>query len=127
MSVFFWLPLAVSHACVVFIRFQLPSGLSNGGLLNFASSTNDANAAFNSGFAVAEQLIVVGIGLVVGVSGFPIEFLAQLTWWTALWSRGTHISNSVKEGKGLDVLLISLVTPNYPISIKIPSFPSHGQ
>ncbi|GAA5888536.1 hypothetical protein JCM6882_008989 [Rhodosporidiobolus microsporus] len=53
------------------ILVQLPSGLSNGGLLKFAdSSTNDSDgtsSAYSSGFATAESLVEVAIGLTVGL------------------------------------------------------------
>ncbi|QRW10061.1 pheromone-regulated membrane protein [Ceratobasidium sp. AG-Ba] len=51
------------------ILFQLPSGLSNGGLLSFASTNNDAGATYSyaTGFRVAEQLVSVAIGLTVGL------------------------------------------------------------
>ena len=51
------------------ILFQLPSGLGNGGLFNFASSTSttDTNNAYSQGFKVAQQLIAVAIGLTVGL------------------------------------------------------------
>ncbi|KAH8923061.1 DUF1212-domain-containing protein [Atractiella rhizophila] len=52
---------------VVPVLFQLPSGLSNGGLLNFAVTTDNSTASFDSGFVVAEQLITVSIGLTVGL------------------------------------------------------------
>ncbi|KAG8764177.1 hypothetical protein FRC12_008242 [Ceratobasidium sp. 428] len=51
------------------ILFQLPSGLSNGGLLSFASSNNEAGATYSyaTGFQVAEQLVSVAVGLTVGL------------------------------------------------------------
>ncbi|KAG8924218.1 hypothetical protein FRC02_010567 [Tulasnella sp. 418] len=50
------------------ILFQLPSGLSNGGLLSFASQTASGDSAsYSTGFAVAEQLVSVAIGLTVGL------------------------------------------------------------
>ncbi|KAK0551464.1 pheromone-regulated protein prm10 [Tilletia horrida] len=58
------------------ILYQLPSGLSNGGLLNFvdtqantnASSTGTSTSAFSSsGFSVAASLIEVALGLTVGL------------------------------------------------------------
>ncbi|CED84551.1 Domain of unknown function DUF3815 [Phaffia rhodozyma] len=53
---------------VVGILFQLPSGLSNGGLLRFASeSTSGTTDYYSSGFLVAEQLIQTAIGLTVGL------------------------------------------------------------
>ncbi|BGP09448.1 Uncharacterized UPF0442 protein C7D4.12c [Rhodotorula toruloides] len=47
------------------VLVQLPSGLSNGGLLRFA----DANSSdtYSSGFATAESLVEVAIGLTVGL------------------------------------------------------------
>jgi uncharacterized membrane protein YjjB (DUF3815 family) len=48
------------------ILFQLPSGLSNGGLLNFATTIASSSSTWNSAFTVAQQLITVAIGLVVG-------------------------------------------------------------
>ncbi|GAA5840010.1 hypothetical protein JCM11251_006586 [Rhodosporidiobolus azoricus] len=53
------------------ILVQLPSGLSNGGLLKFAdNSTTTADgtsSAYSSGFATAESLVEVAIGLTVGL------------------------------------------------------------
>ncbi|KAG8688430.1 hypothetical protein FRC08_011441 [Ceratobasidium sp. 394] len=51
------------------ILFQLPSGLSNGGLLSFASSNNESGATYSygTGFQVAEQLVAVAVGLTVGL------------------------------------------------------------
>ncbi|KAK0536229.1 pheromone-regulated protein prm10 [Tilletia horrida] len=60
------------------ILYQLPSGLSNGGLLNFVDTTANTDAtsgsggistsAFsNSGFSVAASLIEVALGLTVGL------------------------------------------------------------
>jgi uncharacterized membrane protein YjjB (DUF3815 family) len=48
------------------ILYQLPSGLSNGGLLNFANVGEGSSATrnFNSGFQVAQSLVEVAIGLV---------------------------------------------------------------
>ncbi|GAA95938.1 uncharacterized protein L969DRAFT_160713 [Mixia osmundae IAM 14324] len=51
---------------IVPVLFQLPSGLSNGGLLIFASTT-DSTTSFSSGFAVGEQLVQVSIGLTFGL------------------------------------------------------------
>jgi hypothetical protein len=48
------------------ILFQLPSGLSNGGLLNFATTGVNGGNTWDSAFTVAQQLITVAIGLVVG-------------------------------------------------------------
>lgn len=57
--------------------FQLPSGLGNGGLLTFASQSNNATdtagsdttigQSYKAGFDVALQLISVSIGLTVGL------------------------------------------------------------
>ncbi|WVR06319.1 hypothetical protein IAU60_003349 [Kwoniella sp. DSM 27419] len=50
------------------ILFQLPSGLSNGGIFNFAAESSDGSAnAYSDGFQVAEQLVSVAIGLTVGL------------------------------------------------------------
>lgn len=51
------------------ILYQLPSGLSNGGLLNFANVGEGSSATrnFNSGFQVAQSLVEVAIGLVSGL------------------------------------------------------------
>ncbi|GAA6040548.1 hypothetical protein JCM8097_005458 [Rhodosporidiobolus ruineniae] len=57
------------------VLVQLPSGLSNGGLLKFASETDQSNSttadgtssAYSSGFATAESLVEVAIGLTVGL------------------------------------------------------------
>jgi len=51
---------------VVPVLFQLPSGLGNGGLLNFAAA-NDSTNTLSNGFGVAQQLVVVAIGLVFGL------------------------------------------------------------
>ena len=48
------------------ILYQLPSGLSNGGLLKFADSSS-SEATYDSGFNVARSLIEVTIGLTVGL------------------------------------------------------------
>ena len=49
---------------VVGILFQLPSGLANGGLLQFANESTTGNSnSYSSGFSVATQLISVAIGL----------------------------------------------------------------
>jgi uncharacterized membrane protein YjjP (DUF1212 family) len=56
------------------ILFQLPSGLGNGGLLNFASDASAGSAnttTYLSGFQTALQLVSVGIGLTVGL-GFSL-------------------------------------------------------
>jgi len=50
------------------ILFQLPSGLANGGLLAFAVENNTGSSdSYSQGFAVAEQLVSVAIGLTVGL------------------------------------------------------------
>ncbi|KAF8597700.1 DUF1212-domain-containing protein [Ceratobasidium sp. AG-I] len=51
------------------ILFQLPSGLSNGGLLSFAQSNNEVGStySYSTGFQVAEQLVAVAVGLTVGL------------------------------------------------------------
>ncbi|TYJ58472.1 hypothetical protein B9479_000679 [Cryptococcus floricola] len=50
------------------ILIQLPSGLSNGGIFNFASeSSSGSSTAYSDGFSVAEQLVAVAIGLTVGL------------------------------------------------------------
>ncbi|KAK6908159.1 hypothetical protein I203_102160 [Kwoniella mangroviensis CBS 8507] len=50
------------------ILFQLPSGLSNGGIFNFAAESSDGSStAYSSGFSVAQQLVSVAIGLTVGL------------------------------------------------------------
>lgn len=50
------------------ILFQLPSGLSNGGLLAFASqSQSGSTTTYATGFETAEQLVQVAIGLTVGL------------------------------------------------------------
>ncbi|GAA6014025.1 hypothetical protein JCM11491_003492 [Sporobolomyces phaffii] len=48
------------------ILVQLPSGLSNGGLLAF-TDTSDNSSAYASGFQTAESLVQVAIGLTVGL------------------------------------------------------------
>ncbi|CEH14937.1 PHEROMONE-REGULATED MEMBRANE PROTEIN 10 [Ceraceosorus bombacis] len=60
------------------ILYQLPSGLSNGGLLNFARSGTGSSATsnFNSGFDVAQSLVEVAIGLTVGL--FAATMLAYV-------------------------------------------------
>ncbi|KIM73743.1 hypothetical protein PILCRDRAFT_99247 [Piloderma croceum F 1598] len=51
------------------ILFQVPSGLSNGGLLQFASQQSaGVSNSYLSGFQTALQLISVAIGLTVGLS-----------------------------------------------------------
>ncbi|SGZ21452.1 BQ5605_C021g09368 [Microbotryum silenes-dioicae] len=54
------------------ILLQLPSGLSNGGLLEFAADSTSNNTftsstSYASGFSVASSLIEVAIGLTVGL------------------------------------------------------------
>ncbi|KIK99531.1 hypothetical protein PAXRUDRAFT_822693 [Paxillus rubicundulus Ve08.2h10] len=50
------------------ILFQVPSGLGNGGLLNFVSDqTSGSSSSYLSGFQTALQLISVAIGLTVGL------------------------------------------------------------
>ncbi|GAA6016268.1 hypothetical protein JCM10207_000452 [Rhodosporidiobolus poonsookiae] len=54
------------------VLVQLPSGLSNGGLLKFASTDSSTDAdgtssTYSSGFATAESLVEVAIGLTVGL------------------------------------------------------------
>ncbi len=49
---------------LVGILFQLPSGLSNGGLFNFANANTSGTVnSYGTGFEVAEQLVSVSIGL----------------------------------------------------------------
>ncbi|PWN48540.1 DUF1212-domain-containing protein [Violaceomyces palustris] len=48
------------------ILYQLPSGLSNGGLLKFADTTN-STSSYDSGFNVAQSLVEVALGLTVGL------------------------------------------------------------
>lgn len=53
---------------LVGILFQLPSGLGNGGLFNFATENSDGSStSYASGFTVAQQLVQVAIGLTVGL------------------------------------------------------------
>ncbi|KAL7420196.1 pheromone-regulated protein prm10 [Cryptotrichosporon argae] len=49
------------------ILFQLPSGLSNGGIFSFAADTGGTTSQYSEGFGVAEQLVSVAIGLTVGL------------------------------------------------------------
>ncbi|KAK4700911.1 hypothetical protein P7C70_g5335, partial [Phenoliferia sp. Uapishka_3] len=51
---------------VVGVLIQLPSGLSNGGLLQFASDTS-SSSSYSAGFNTAESLVEVAIGLTVGL------------------------------------------------------------
>ncbi|KAK4705172.1 hypothetical protein P7C70_g1030, partial [Phenoliferia sp. Uapishka_3] len=57
------------------ILLQLPSGLSNGGLLQFTDTTS--SSTYSSGFETAESLIEVAVGLTVGlfVSTAVVNFL----------------------------------------------------
>lgn len=49
---------------VVGILFQLPSGLSNGGIFSFASENQSGSGnSYSDGFQVAEQLVSVAVGL----------------------------------------------------------------
>lgn len=54
---------------VVGVLFQLPSGLANGGLLQFASASNSNSTGFSygAGFSVASNLVQVAIGLTFGL------------------------------------------------------------
>lgn len=104
---------------------QLPSGLGNGGLLNFAATTDNSQASFESGFAVAQQLITVAIGLVVGLfcstavmypcvsssSGYAwslADEIAQLR--KAPWRSHDFLEDFKKGGKGC-ALALSEVGP----------------
>lgn len=52
------------------ILLQLPSGLSQGGIFNFAAEGNeskDSTKQYSQGFSVAQQLVSVAIGLTVGL------------------------------------------------------------
>lgn len=52
------------------ILLQLPSGLSQGGIFNFAaegSETKNTTSQYSQGFSVAQQLVSVAIGLTVGL------------------------------------------------------------
>ncbi|KAL8287513.1 hypothetical protein RQP46_003371 [Phenoliferia psychrophenolica] len=51
---------------VVGVLIQLPSGLSNGGLLNFAVDSSSATS-YSAGFSTAQSLVEVAIGLTVGL------------------------------------------------------------
>ncbi|KAM0746504.1 DUF1212-domain-containing protein [Meredithblackwellia eburnea MCA 4105] len=51
---------------VIGVLVQLPSGLSNGGLLTFASS-DDSSVSYSAGFTTAQSLVEVAIGLTVGL------------------------------------------------------------
>lgn len=61
------------------ILYQLPSGLSNGGLLNFANTGEGSSSTsnFNSGFQVAQSLVEVAIGLTVGL--FAATMISYVT------------------------------------------------
>jgi uncharacterized membrane protein YjjB (DUF3815 family) len=52
------------------VLIQLPSGLSNGGLLRFAQSSDSAGGSsetlYSGGFSTASSLVEVAIGLTVG-------------------------------------------------------------
>ncbi|EKC97725.1 hypothetical protein A1Q2_07924 [Trichosporon asahii var. asahii CBS 8904] len=52
------------------ILLQLPSGLSQGGIFNFAAEGNESKnttSQYSQGFSVAQQLVSVAIGLTVGL------------------------------------------------------------
>lgn len=49
------------------VLFQLPSGLANGGLLQFASAQSSSTVSYSAGFSTAESLVQVAIGLTVGL------------------------------------------------------------
>lgn len=52
------------------VLLQLPSGLANGGLLQFAAENVDDNTtvtSYSSGFSTASSLVEVAIGLTVGL------------------------------------------------------------
>lgn len=57
------------HVMVTGILFQLPSGLSQGGIFSFVADASKNNSAeqYSTGFGVAQQLISVAIGLTVGL------------------------------------------------------------
>jgi uncharacterized membrane protein YjjB (DUF3815 family) len=58
---------------VVGILFQLPSGLSNGGIFSFASENQSGSGnAYSDGFQVAEQLVSVAIGLTYVLPILPL-------------------------------------------------------
>ena len=67
------------RAQITGIMFQLPSGLSNGGLITFASNSTDGDSnSYLSGFQTALQLVSTCIGMTVGlgislVVVFPIQ------------------------------------------------------
>lgn len=52
---------------VVGILYQLPSGLSNGGLLAFANTSSSSSSNFDAGWSVAQSLVEVALGLTVGL------------------------------------------------------------
>ncbi|KAF7297301.1 hypothetical protein MIND_00963300 [Mycena indigotica] len=66
-----WARFFSGNAFVIMITgilFQLPSGLGNGGLLNFVSETTaGSSSSYLSGFKTGLQLISVAIGLTVGL------------------------------------------------------------
>ncbi|KAJ7058039.1 DUF1212-domain-containing protein [Mycena amicta] len=66
-----WARFFSGNAFVIMITgvlFQLPSGLGNGGLLNFVSATTSgSSSSYLSGFQTGLQLISVAIGLTVGL------------------------------------------------------------
>lgn len=49
------------------VLIQLPSGLSNGGLLQFTSDTASSTTTYSAGFKTAQSLVEVAIGLTVGL------------------------------------------------------------
>ncbi|WOO77336.1 putative UPF0442 protein [Vanrija pseudolonga] len=57
------------HVMVTGILFQLPSGLSQGGIFSFVADASKNNSAeqYSTGFGVAQQLVSVAIGLTVGL------------------------------------------------------------
>ncbi len=66
---------------LVGILFQLPSGLANGGILTFASSTtNDTETTYANGFGAASSLVSVSIGLtwVIVHAGYLSGYLTML-------------------------------------------------
>lgn len=64
----FALNLHSSFYQITGILFQLPSGLSNGGLLAFSSDSQSGSSdTYSTGFQTAEQLVEVAIGLTVGL------------------------------------------------------------
>ncbi|GAA6058998.1 hypothetical protein JCM10212_001708 [Sporobolomyces blumeae] len=71
------------------ILVQLPSGLSNGGLLAF-TDTSDNSQAYASGFQTAESLVQVAIGLTVGL--FASAALVNLVFGGGR-RRGSNLSS----------------------------------